>query len=727
LKGHNKTNRMKPKKHFSHAIQFKFFLLRLFIAAVIVLVSAMSIYFVSKIAQDSNAIVTEEIPRMHILQEVHSDVLRAGLYGSALLNSHDTNAVADEAEFVGQFRTSMQRARMMLDALLLGSESSAFKQLNNGSTYQAWQSEGFGNRFKFEAAGAEFSSHIVEAQLYLNNFEDVFNEALAAKDAHVAADADETEENDEIAHVNALSLEGEAMIALIPITEAFEKMDQYLVGQVDSGVKYVSESNKSKQVLITLISLLGVVLTLFVGLLFSNRTIVKPLEELTKTAEEMASGKLSKRVDINSRDEIGKLAYTFNKMASRLQSSYDDLEKIVKEKTEALSLLLEKFETKNQDLEKSQMATINLLEDLEEEKQVVEERVKQRTEELEKEKHKLLQVTSNMRGGGILLDDKQEVVFVNDEAYKLLDINKNTAHGSILGNFLSHFEDADIKEHYKKCIEGNTFHVPEIDGNGRVYEIFFHHIKTGTETSGYFILFFDITDSKLLERSKSELVAVASHQLRTPLTAMRGNVEMLVDESFGELNKAQHELLDDIDVSTIRLITMVNEMLDITKIERGNLEMDIQKLNVKELMNSVIADLNPYATRHEFTISEDIPENIIVEGDKVRLRQVFQNLIDNAVKYSRHPGTLAISAQVDKETVEIAFKDNGIGIPKNEQSKLFERFYRASNTAKTASSGSGLGLYIVKSIAQQLGGDIRFESEEEKGTTFFVKLPIITS
>ena len=170
---------------------------------------------------------------------------------------------------------------------------------------------------------------------------------------------------------------------------------------------------------------------------------------------------------------------------------------------------------------------------------------------------------------------------------------------------------------------------------------------------------------------------------------------------------------------------MVNEMLDITKIEKGDLEMTIEPLNVKEILDSVTGDLDTYSKRHEFTISlAGVDSAISIQGDKVRVRQVFQNLIDNAIKYSAHPGVLDVSTKINGATVEVSFKDNGIGVPKNEQSKLFGRFYRASNTAKTASSGSGLGLYIVKSIAKQLGGDIRFESTEGKGTTFFVTLPM---
>jgi signal transduction histidine kinase len=515
-----------------------------------------------------------------------------------------------------------------------------------------------------------------------------------------------------------------------PGATSLNNMESLLESQVRIGINQVNEDNKTKQILVSLAALLAAMVSLLVGMIFSSRVIVRPLEELTKTAEEMAEGKLSRRVKIHSRDEIGKLGYTFNKMANRLEASYDDLEKIVKEKTEALSSVLEKFENKNEDLERSQMATINLLEDLEEEKRAVEQRVKDRTVELEQEKNKLLQVTSNMRGGGILLDKEYNVVFTNDATYQLLGIDPKTPNADLLEKFFVHFDTDVIRTYYKECIEGKTFHVSEIDGHRRVYEIFFHHLKgasgTENETTGYFILFVDISDAKLLERSKSELVAVASHQLRTPLTAMRGNVEMLIDESFGELNKEQHELLDDIDVSTIRLITMVNEMLDITKIEKGDLEMSLERLNVKEIIDSVITDLGGYAERHEFKIdSSGIMSDVVIEGDRMRVRQVFQNLIDNSIKYSRHPGKLVMSSKKENGKVELTFADNGIGIPKIEQPKLFERFYRASNTAKTASSGSGLGLYIVKSIIEQLGGEITVQSEEEVGTTFVVTLPAV--
>lgn len=473
--------------------------------------------------------------------------------------------------------------------------------------------------------------------------------------------------------------------------------------------------------------------TLFIVLLviaysfIFSRKLTSPIKELFLAAQKVSQGEYHHKIPprlLLLEDEVGSLAASFSAMLEKLNFKIDQAESSSELITEAKKHL----ENRNADLEKAQMATANLLEDLEDEKAAVEQRIKERTEDLEREKNKLLQVTSNMRGGAILFDKDKCIVFTNEMAHKILGLpSEETSSDHILKAFKEYFASSDIEEYLKRCTDGETYQVPEVEGGGKLYEIYFHALQNEhndtKETIGYFILISDITEAKLLERSKSELVAVASHQLRTPLTAMRGNVEMLVDESYGKLNKEQHELLDDIEVSTIRLITMVNEMLDITKIEKGNLEMETETLNVKEILNSVINDLDTYAKRHEFEVYLDISDHVMIVADKLRVRQIFQNLIDNAIKYSAHPGKLEISSASKDGAVEIVFKDNGIGVPKIEQSKLFGRFYRASNTAKTSSSGSGLGLYIVKSIAMQLGGDITFESEENVGTTFFVVLP----
>ncbi len=401
-----------------------------------------------------------------------------------------------------------------------------------------------------------------------------------------------------------------------------------------------------------------------------------------------------------------------------------EIEESLLKKTEVLEQTVVEIKEKTIELENTKMAIFNLLEDLNEEKIAVESKIAERTIDLQNEREKLLQVTKNIKEGAILFDNKGTVVFANETLYNLLNIRKeDTELSEILRVVLNYFKSSPMEDFLKRLFNGETFNVTEIEADGKIYEIFFLFLSDTEKNTGHFILIDDITNEKLLERSKSELVAVASHQLRTPLTAMRGNVEMLLDESYGPINPEQRELLADVNVSVFRLITMVNDMLDITKVERGRFDMVCEVINVKELIDSICADLADYANRHTFSITVNLPDNSVVYGDKVRIRQVFQNLIDNAIKYSANSGKLDISLNEKESNVEIIFKDNGIGIPKQEQIKLFGRFYRASNTTKVSSSGSGLGLYIVRSIVLLLGGDIRFESEEGVGTTFFVSLP----
>ena len=708
------TERKREGQHIGSAIRVRFSLLQFFVVCVILCVGVLSILFLHATSLQVQSAVETHVSRLGALQEVRDVVLQVGVIYEDVATASDPAVRLTAYE---NMQESVSKAQVVLDALVLGSNSDSFRSARNGDTVRVWEAYGYNERFKLQPAPQELSEHVLQVAQQL----DALARSLETARIQEMSTSSSSVSESGFASAQAFAFVG---AGIVPVAEALSILEEYEIKEVTAAVKHVGETDRTRLVLIGLVCLLGITTTLFVGLLFSRRSMMGPLKELSARAQEIAQGDLSKRALVHQQDEIGQLAEAVNILAHKLQTSYADMEQVVKEKTEALTSVLNTIEMKNEDLEKSQMATINLLEDLEEEKQVVEDRVRQRTSELEHEKNKLLQVTSNMRGGGILLDEHSEVVFTNEAAYTMLHIPADTPYASILGHFFSHFEGAEIKEYFKRCVDGETFPVSEIEGHGRVYEIFFHHLKNNDKTSGFFILFFDITDAKLLERSKSELVAVASHQLRTPLTAMRGNVEMLIDESFGSLNKEQHELLDDIEVSTIRLITMVNEMLDITKIERGNLEMNIEDLNVKEIISSVVGDLESYAQRHDFTINEALPPDITIAGDKVRVRQIFQNLIDNAIKYSSSPGKLDISAKLDMNVVEICFADNGIGVPKNEQPKLFERFYRASNTSKTASSGSGLGLYIVKSIAQQLGGDIRFESEEGVGTTFFVTLPL---
>jgi len=466
---------------------------------------------------------------------------------------------------------------------------------------------------------------------------------------------------------------------------------------------------------------------LFLAVYFSRR-LTKPLGLLSGAAERISGGSLDVRADVGSKDEIGVLAQSFNHMAEELERRNRERE----EQEEDLHKRTEKLAQLNTSLTDTKNATLNLLEDLDEEKKKVEQKVEERTKEVEEEKTKLSHVTENMYTGAIFVDEDGEVIFINRSARNIIGTIGDDLK-EVLGEFEKKFPDVKCQEYLHKCTtSGESTLISEVESGGKIYEVEFKCLdgagKEGDQGKiglGTFIWIRDITGEKLLEHSKSELVAVASHQLRTPLTVTRGNVEMLMDESFGTLNDKQKELLHDTEDSVIRLIGMVNDMLDITKIEKGDMDIKNEHFILEDTLRSVIDGLAEYAQRHNFAfICHEPPAPVTVFADKERVRQVFQNLLDNAVRYGKDPGKAEISCAVGEKFVEVRVSDNGIGIPAREQENIFGRFYRASNAVRFASGGSGLGLFIVKSLIEQMGGSVRFESEEGKGTTFYFTLPL---
>jgi two-component system, OmpR family, phosphate regulon sensor histidine kinase PhoR len=387
------------------------------------------------------------------------------------------------------------------------------------------------------------------------------------------------------------------------------------------------------------------------------------------------------------------------------------------------------------DISSKELTEANKL--LREENEEIEKRVIERTAELSQERSKLNKIAQNMKTGAILLDEEAQVTFINNKAREIVDLEDGDKDSEVLDKLFLKFKKIPLRGYLERCMRGDTVEVPEIEAGYSIYEIFFQSLeseklgkKSGKQSYfGHLIWIRDITEEKLLERSKSELVAVASHQLRTPLTVTKGNTEMLLDGSLGDLSDEQREVISQTSESNEQLITLVNQMLDITRIEKDGLAMDLENVSTDKILQKVIRDILSFAEKNNVSIKYskqgEIPE---ISGNKERLYQVFQNLVENAIKYCKNdkdkvcPVTVSTSSSGGFVNIEIA--DRGIGVPKQEQEKIFERFYRASNAVRFKSSGTGLGLYIVKSVIENLGGNVRFESEEGKGTTFFISLPV---
>lgn len=241
------------------------------------------------------------------------------------------------------------------------------------------------------------------------------------------------------------------------------------------------------------------------------------------------------------------------------------------------------------------------------------------------------------------------------------------------------------------------------------------------------------TTSGALERALSA-VSVVSHQLRTPLTVTKGSTEMLLDGSFGKLNEDQEHIISQVAESNNRLITLVGQMLDVTKIEQHKLPLAIGEVWIDEVIEKVIKDLAPYAKEKNVSVkyTHEISDKTKIQADETKLYQVFQNIIENSIKYcipkNEDAGCFVdVLIKKDENKVLASVSDSGIGIPKSSQDKIFEKFYRAPNAVKTEDGGSGLGLYIAKSIVEAMDGSIDFESKEGQGAKFIVSFPSIQS
>ncbi|MDO8572773.1 MAG: ATP-binding protein [bacterium] len=230
-----------------------------------------------------------------------------------------------------------------------------------------------------------------------------------------------------------------------------------------------------------------------------------------------------------------------------------------------------------------------------------------------------------------------------------------------------------------------------------------------------------------LDKIKTEFISVAAHQLRTPLSAIKWTLSLLIDEHSDNLNPKQRSLLQKGFESNERIITLVNEMLVVTRIESGKMRYDFTFIHTEDLIDSVLSDFVSPAKVRNINLSYEKPPISLprINADPGKIRAVLQNLIENAIFYTREGGRVTVSTKIENDFVKFIVNDNGIGIPEQQQSSIFTKFFRADNAVRLETDGSGLGLFIAKSIVDKHGGAIGFDSKENIGTTFYFTIPIV--
>ena len=230
-------------------------------------------------------------------------------------------------------------------------------------------------------------------------------------------------------------------------------------------------------------------------------------------------------------------------------------------------------------------------------------------------------------------------------------------------------------------------------------------------------------------RMKSEFVSIVSHQLRTPLSALKWSLDLFRSKRLGDITEKQKEYLDIINESSVKMVKLVNDLLNVNRIEQDRLETQPILFSFEELIGNVIRELKFLAGAHNVKIifkdQKSLPK---VYADPDKIRMVIQNLVDNAIKYSKkEEGLVEISAKRDEKNenmIKIMVKDNGLGIPGFMQKQVFGKFFRGEDLVKQKVEGTGLGLFIAKGIVNLSGGKMNFKSQEGKGSTFWFTIPI---
>jgi two-component system phosphate regulon sensor histidine kinase PhoR len=420
-------------------------------------------------------------------------------------------------------------------------------------------------------------------------------------------------------------------------------------------------------------SLIGLVIVIPFAYLLA-RSLAQPIYDLTQKAIQLVSSHLDQRVTIDSRGELRTLSKAIDEIGIQLRNKID---------------------------------------------------------EISKERDYFQTILKGMAEGVLVVDERGRILVANDALRQLLFLPRNVANRTPL----EIIRNAELEEAIRKVIqEGNStsFELNLPLPLGKTFEVNVVGILPSLEERergdegirGAIAVFHDITRLKELEKVRQDFVANVSHELRTPLTTIKGYTETLLEGALKE--EVALQFLQVIQKHADRLTKIVEDLLTLSKIESKEFYLKWERLPLSELIDDVLDFVKEAAEKKKISISRSIiPPSLEVMGDRSYLEQVFINLLDNGIKYSHETGEISISAlEEGQREIRVVIKDNGIGIPKEDLSRIFERFYRVDKGRSQELGGTGLGLSIVKHIIQAHGGRAWAESKLGEGSTFYFTLPI---
>lgn len=411
---------------------------------------------------------------------------------------------------------------------------------------------------------------------------------------------------------------------------------------------------------------------LFVGLIiamtlsfFLARAISLPLARLTEGVQRVAEGDFREKISIHSNDEIGVLTENFNRMSSMIEENLD---------------------------------------------------------EINGEREKLETVLSCLRDAVVTFGEDGKLLQINAAAEKLFaDVDRGSLSLDYIFSLMRYDKgkiDLDLED---------SGGVPAVEYKDCVYELYFGNIRyrdTARMREGVILVIHDVTQTFALDRSRREFVANASHELRTPLTTIRMVIEALEADESVTANETNRSFLSMAETESTRMEMLIKNLLTLSQLDSRTMQFNARPFNITESLEYIANTLavNASAKGHTLTF-EGTHTPLTICGDKIRIEQIIINITSNAIKYTPDGGEIRLSLADRGNAVDIAIRDNGVGIPKEDLPHLFERFYRVEKARSSDKGGTGLGLAIAREFAKAHGGSISVESEVSVGTTFTVTLP----
>jgi PAS domain S-box-containing protein len=472
----------------------------------------------------------------------------------------------------------------------------------------------------------------------------------------------------------------------------------------------------------TLLVIAGSVIIWIMLSLFIVSRLTKPISKLTQTVKNAIEGDLSVRSNNKSKNEIGRLAQNFNMLLQKITDTNSSINKQVDDQTHEILL-------RDTELNDRQSTILNILDDIEDEKT--------KAEILADDLKKFQMAVEGASDHIVITDPDGVVLFANSGAERISGYSKAEIIGKKAGSSELWGGQMSI-EIYKKFWETIKIDKKAYSGvfdnirkSGEKYEAVATITPILNELNEviYFVgIERDVTKEKEIDRTKTEFVSLASHQLRTPLSAINWYAEMILDGDAGKINKQQRLYLSEIYRGNQRMVELVNSLLNVSRLDLGTFEIKPQLFDIGLIIDDIANEMKHSLIEKNQKLITNKPDDIPkINADQKLMRIIMQNLISNAIKYSPKNSNITVSITYNSDNIKSAFEikitDHGYGIPNDQKDKIFTKLFRADNVRELDTEGTGLGLYIVKSILDEADGKISFTSVEKKGTTFTVTLP----